>query len=578
MQNTSVLPAWVNEFARKYFTRTISQFILHGNVSDYVRVSNPEGNRYLKLKDYLQQELFRRRDIVITYDRAAGIQFRTPEMRKDFISSLTGYDALHGTNYANSIPKEPVKAFAIIENYIRIRLNDGKKIALIIDYAETLVPAGTMNFFSAEDRQIAVFLQKWAKESLFLSSDMTIVLITENIGDINQQIVRNPYTAEIALDYPNESERLEFIRYTIVKVPHLPAMMEMSPEVLAKNTAGVNLVQLQTLLAEIQETRAAFTFQDLNDRKKNIIESEAAGLLEFVETKYSLDSVAGHKYAKLHLQQAAKAIKNGRGDVLPMGYLVAGPVGTGKTFLVSCFAADIGIPMVMLKNFRSQWQGVTEANLEKVLNLLKAMTPVAVMIDEADAYLGNRNQTGDSGVSSRVFSMIASFMSNTEHRGKIIWFLLTARPDLMPVDLKRQGRAEEHIALFYPETIEEKRELLDVMLRKTKIPLTPDKFPDSFFENMQINSGADMEAALTRAKFRAASKNEMPVSIQTIEETFRDFIPPSYPEEVELMNLVAVLECTSKELLPERYRNLSRDEVMTRIAALKQKNPVFRTT
>ena len=83
--------------------------------------------------------------------------------------------------------------------------------------------------------------------------------------------------------------------------------------------------------------------------------------------------------------------------------------------------------MVKLKNFRSKWQGVTEGNLEKILNLLEAMAPVAIMIDEADAYLGDRSASGDSGVSSRVFSQIASFMSNTEHRGQIIWFLMMVR-------------------------------------------------------------------------------------------------------------------------------------------------------
>jgi len=94
---------------------------------------------------------------------------------------------------------------------------------------------------------------------------------------------------------------------------------------------------------------------------------------------------------------------------------------------------------VKFLNFRSQWQGVTEGNLEKIFNLLKAMWPVAVIVDEADAFLGNRNAQGDSGTSARVFSQIASFMGNTEFRGKIVWFLLTSRPDLLPVDLKRQG-------------------------------------------------------------------------------------------------------------------------------------------
>jgi len=77
-----------------------------------------------------------------------------------------------------------------------------------------------------------------------------------------------------------------------------------------------------------------------------------------------------------------------------MGYLIAGPIGTGKTFMVSAFAGEIGVPMVKLRNFRSKWQGATESNLEKVLNILKAMAPVAVMIDEADAFLGDRDSAG----------------------------------------------------------------------------------------------------------------------------------------------------------------------------------------
>ena len=257
---------------------------------------------------------------------------------------------------------------------------------------------------------------------------------------------------------------------------------------------------------------------------------------------------------------------------MPMGYLVSGPVGTGKTFLISCFSNDVGVPMVSLKNFRSKWQGETEGNLEKVLHLLKAMNPVAVMIDEADAYLGKRSADGDSGVSSRVFSMLASFMSDTDNRGKIIWFLVTARPDLMPVDFKRQGRAEEHIALFYPETVEEKKELFQAMLGKTKLThLTPDQFDQDFYNTMTPKSGADMEAALTRAKFKAAAKGESPLTDLTVMEAFDDFLPPTYPDEIELMNYAAVLECTSRALLPERFRNMTREEVIEKVNELKER-------
>src|SRR5438046_3743614 len=103
------------------------------------------------------------------------------------------------------------------------------------------------------------------------------------------------------------------------------------------------------------------------------------------------------------------------------------------------------------------------------------MSPIAVIVDEADAELGDRSSSGDSGVSSRVFAQIAQFMGNTEYRGKVIWFLLTSRPDLLAVDLKRQGRAEEHLALFYPETLEDRKSMLEAMLKKAKMPaLSPE--------------------------------------------------------------------------------------------------------
>jgi hypothetical protein len=58
----------------------------------------------------------------------------------------------------------------------------------------------------------------------------------------------------------------------------------------------------------------------------------------------NLDVVAGHEKAKELLRAAAKAIKGGHRDVVPMGYLVSGPIGTGKTFMTTCFAGEIGIP------------------------------------------------------------------------------------------------------------------------------------------------------------------------------------------------------------------------------------------
>ncbi|MGH9555706.1 MAG: ATP-binding protein, partial [Terriglobales bacterium] len=304
-----------------------------------------------------------------------------------------------------------------------------------------------------------------------------------------------------------------------------------------------------------------------------LIEAEGGGLLEFVQSRFDLSMVAGHASAKKKLSDAAAAIRAGRTDVLPMGYVICGPVGTGKTFLTTCFAGEVGIPAVTLKNFRSMWQGQTEGNLERVLNLLKAMSPIAVIVDEADAQLGDRNSSGDSGVSNRVFAQIAQFMGNTEMRGKVIWFLLTCRPDLLPVDLKRQGRAEEHIALFYPHSDEERLAMLRAMQKKTGTQMSSPEAEKFFLEKCQRLSGADIEAVLIRARMKSALENDAAVDVDDLKAAMEDFIPPSYPTEIELQNLVAVLECTSRSLLPEQYRDLDRGELIRRtneLAALSR--------
>ncbi|MGA2608254.1 MAG: AAA family ATPase [Terriglobia bacterium] len=561
------LPPWARQLSEKYYSRTLAMFVLYGNVRDFVPLKRAGSTQFLSLSRFLNEALFGQRDLILTYDRGGGLAFAQPEAQADFVRALSGYDSYHGTNYAAGLPRNPDGVLNLLDNYLRLRIAEGKKIALIIDFAETIAPAGDVSGMPAEDRNALVILKRWALNPMFLQADVTLCLIAENLTDLNQGIVQNPSVASIAIPLPDEDERLEFIRWQLAGAP-LPSGSEVSDTTLAKLTAGLKRVQLQTLISHVVQNRQPLTLNFLTERKKELIEAESGGLLEFIQSRFDLTLVAGNEQAKKKLQNAATAIRAGKTDVLPMGYVICGPVGTGKTFLTTCFAGQVGIPAVVLKNFRSMWQGVTEGNLERVLNLLKAMSPIAVIVDEADAQLGNRSGSGDSGVSSRVFAQIAQFMGNTELRGKVIWFLLTCRPDLLPVDLKRQGRAEEHIALFYPDTDEERLALLRAMQKKTGTEIRSAEVEKFFLEHAGTLSGADIEAVLIRARMRSALANEVAVDVDDLEAALEDFVPPSYPTEIELQNLVAVLECTSRSLLPEKYKKMERAEVIRRVNEL----------
>ena len=266
-------------------------------------------------------------------------------------------------------------------------------------------------------------------------------------------------------------------------------------------------------------------------------------------------------------------MKRGALDTLPMGYLLCGPVGTGKSFLAQCVSGEIGIPCVVLRNFRSKYVGETEGNLERVLSVLRAMGPVVVVVDEADAALGSREQEGDSGTSSRVFAMIAAQMGDTQYRGRIVWMLLTARPDLLPIDLKRQGRAEVHVPLFYPTDEQELRKMFVIMAKKLGSRIALDDVPA--IPQRGHLSGADIEGMVGRAWRTSLLAGADHVTREALADVVAQFMPSTQGLERELQETAAILECTDRQFLPPAMlmkvsEEGGRARLQARLTALKQ--------
>src|SRR5256714_8889012 len=291
----ATFPEWARRLAERYYTKTVSTFILHGAVRDLQPATTAEdagspggraeaagrsiggGRRFVALRTFLSDELFGSRDLVAFYDRSSGIRLATPEMQKDFMAAVAGYDTLFGTEYAKAVPKDPARAFPLLESYARVRIADGRSVAVVIDFAETVAPAGDLGFMPGEDRYALVTLVKWAQDPQFLSADFSVCLVAENLAELNPRIGRNPYATQIEIPLPSEKERAEYIEWKLAG-RSVRDVSEVNALAMAQMTAGMSRVSLDRILTEAL-AGAKLTADRLNEKQKEIIQSECLRLL-----------------------------------------------------------------------------------------------------------------------------------------------------------------------------------------------------------------------------------------------------------------------------------------------------------
>jgi ATP-dependent 26S proteasome regulatory subunit len=516
-----------------------------------------DGSAYGTLSDFLSEQVFGRWDLVLYYDLARGLRAfagRDGARLKEMVVK-----ANEKVGDLAAARKDPATAFALLDRFLQNTIMGGEEKALscaiLIDHASFLVPSGEPGRLSPAASQQVVTLLNWAASPHIKRLNLAIILMDESASALAERLTSNPYISTIDVSMPDEAAREKFVHYAIGS-RDFSAASDYTPAQLAKLTAGISLVDLNVMVQSALEAGRRLDSSRMRALKKELIERQCRGLLEFIEPKWTTEVLVGHAPVKQRLREDAQLLKIGDTATLPMGYLVCGPVGTGKTFLAQCMAGEMGIPCVILKNFRSKYVGETEGNLERVLGVLRAMGPVLVVIDEADAALGDRDQEGDSGTSSRVFSLIAAQMGDTRFRGKILWMLLTCRPDLLPIDLKRQGRAEVHIPLFYPTQTEELRAMFVAMAKKAGIALAepPDVSATGKF------SGADVEGIVTRAARRSRVHGENTLGKKALEDELKGFLPSLDGIEKEMQEIAAMLECTDAEFLPEAFRTRVQQE------------------
>ena len=614
---TTRLPVWADEIRRRYLRGESTQFVLFGNVHDLI-LDDPDGQidkrspdeKLLTLPEFLTKVLLEKKSMVVLYNVSTGVRFVRGKLPP-------GFEDL-------ALQKEPSKVLPLLERLLVTQ----NGVAVVVEYAETVSPAGETSFSTIEDRSSVVTLPRWSMLPALDKNDSLVFLLVENLSELHPKLVANPRVATVQIPIPDPDSRRALLR-------HIRADMGLSElDMMTEVTAGLKNIQIQGILAphdvpsddDIERTKyiaellgggpaaveraqklaqitkgmprteirrllapegpvptASQADSDAKNevlrliaaRKREIIERECYSLIEFLDPKHGFEVVGGMDEVKRDLSLIARNIREGRRSRVPMGLLFVGPMGTGKTFVAEAFAKESGLTAIKFKNFRSKWVGATEGNLERILQVVQAIGQVMVIIDEADRAFGNQGED-DGGTSSRVIARIKEFMSDTSNRGRVLFVLMTNRPDKIDIDLKRAGRLDRKIPFFYAQTTGEVEPILKAQLRKNKVS-SELSFPiegDGLAPIVGM-SNADIEAVVLLASDYASQRaeslglKETPVSLDDLLRAARDYLPPRDMEMLEFMELLAVFEASNRRMLPPKYADLPIEALQERLHRLK---------
>lgn len=435
-----------------------------------------------------------------------------------------------------------------------------ERLLIYIEAADMLLPAGDGDLARLNDaqlRRIAV-VTDWFSSPDFFSGKDTVVLVAESKSLVHPRIARLPQVLAIDIAAPDMETRKHYIQWQ----QNLPAStaipvgdeiggeagsQESSPQAdeLAQSTAGLSIHALRQLMLKALYRNTPVSRQDVVTQVENFIQTQLGeDVVEFSKPVHRLSDVMGFRNLKKFLNEyMIPRLKLSDDRALP-GAAVAGPIGGGKTFIFEALAAELDMPVLVLKGIRSQWFGQTDVIFERLRRVLEALGKVVIFVDEADTQFGGVGE-GAHETERRLTGKIQAMMSDPKLRGRVIWLLMTARIHLLSPDIRRPGRVGDLIIPILDATGEDRREFIKWMLKPAG------EIGTGLVDWLDVEGLPQDFSSAGFAALRSQLKAMPPNSEADLKAVIADFMQPSIGPTRRYQTLQALVNCTRRSLLPD---------------------------
>jgi AAA+ superfamily predicted ATPase len=544
------VPAWLQSgVLERYHSGASHLFLLHGNVRDV----HAFGEEHLPLREGLKR-LFARRPYVAAYDVSGGVEFPDAERQKA-VCKVVGLKPAQ-------LPADPARALVVLDALLNSERCPAGSVALVLDYAHALAPSGPSG---AAERQCITTLARWASDAQLAARRPLVILIAPGLAEVAEEVYAGASGAEVvAVPRPALEARAEYARQ--LRDQNAGQDWQLSPDQLAAETGGLSLVQIEDIVQRTVGSRLPLSRPAIVERKIELLRQEYSDVLEILNPRQDLSAVGGLEHAVTELREVAEIMRRGQTSAAPMGVILMGPPGTGKSYLAECFAKECGMLCVRFRPLRQMYVGQSERNQEKAFAAIRALAPVVVIVDESDqAEGGSRDQgAGDSGVTERMRASAFNFWADNSLRGRVLRIDSTNRVDLIDSAMRRSGRTDLKVPILMPDE-QARKQIFEVLVRKHKLPCAITDFTP-FARRTAGYTGSDIELALTTAYRFSLRDGATTLADAHLTAALDDLIPAKQDQAaIDRMTLMALDECRNKRLLPRNHEAI-RKEIEDRLA------------
>lgn len=190
--------------------------------------------------------------------------------------------------------------------------------------------------------------------------------------------------------------------------------------------------------------------------------------------------------------------------VRPRGVLLLGAPGTGKSAFAKALGTATQRPTLVLDigALMGSLVGATERNVREALRIADAMAPSILYVDEIDKGLAGVGGTGDSGVTTRLFGSLLTWLA--EHDSDVFFIGTANDVSKLPPEFTRSERLDGVFFLDLPGT-EEKQKIWSMYRSAFRIPSDQRQPNDSNWTGAEIRSCCRLAALLNVPLTEAAS-------------------------------------------------------------------------